>query len=144
MSLKISKTNVPAYDYLSEDGSMTNAATRSVIIDKTGSPATKESSALTLYLVAAGDGGVNLGSYTGITIEATDADASADGITWQLSLNGSTWTTTISPADMDCESADAVTTIYAKIVVDNGVATVAATGNYAAEFNIAATENPPA
>ena len=69
MSLKISKTNVPAYDYLSEDGVMTNPATRSVIIDKTGSPATKESSALTLYLVAVGDGGVNLGSYTGLAFD---------------------------------------------------------------------------
>lgn len=144
MSLKLSKTNTPAYDYLSENGAMSNPVTRSVIIDKTGTPATKESSAQTLYLVASQAGNANIGSYSGITIQAQDADVNADGVTWQLSLNGSTWTTSITPADMDCESADDIITVYARISVDNSVGTDAATGNYSAEFEITATENPPA
>lgn len=144
MSLKISKTNTPAYDYLSEDGSMANPATRSVIIDKTGVPAVKESAALTLYLVAAQAGNTNIGSYSGIEIVASDADAVDDGVTWQLSLDGSTWASSVTPSNLDCSSADAIATIYARISVDNSTTTDAATGNYAAEFTITATENPPA
>ena len=140
MSLKLSKINVSPYDYLSLDGAMTNAVTRSVIIDKTGG--TKESASLLIYLVA--EGTAQIGSYSGISIVAADADANADGITWQLSLNGSTWSTSVSPSDMNCESADAVTNVYVRISVDNSEATVAATGNYAAKFTITATENPPA
>jgi len=141
MSLKISTTNTPTYDYLSEDGNMTNPATRAVTIDKTGG--TKTSSALTLYLVASQGGNSNIGGYSGIKIQAQDADANADGVTWQLSLNGTDWATYIEPSDMDCVGADDVTTIYARISVDNSSGTVAATGNYEAEFEVAATENPP-
>lgn len=142
MSLKLSKTNAPTYDYLSEGGAMTNPATRAVTIDKTGG--VKTSSALTLYLVASQAGNSGIGSYSGITVAAQDADANADGITWQLSLNGTDWATSIEPSDMDCESADVVTTVYARISVNNASDTPAATGNYAAEFEITATENPPA
>lgn len=140
MSLKLSKTNTPAYDYLSEGGAMSNPATRAVTIDKTGG--VKTSAALTLYLVASQAGNANIGSYSGITVQAQDADANADGVTWQLSLNGTDWFTSVEPADADCESADVVRTIFARISVNNAVDTPAATGNYAAEFEITATENP--
>ena len=137
MSLKLSKTNTPAYDYLSEDGAMTNPAVASVAIDKTGG--TKTSPSVTLYLVAVGS--ASIGSYNTISITPSTATT---GITWEMSLNGSTWTSSISPGNMDCESADVVTTCYARIVANNAVDSPLTTGNFAAEFDIAAIESPPA
>ena len=137
MSLKLSKTNTVAYDYLSEDGAMTNPAVASVTIDKTGG--TKTSSSVTLYLVAVGS--ASIGSYTTITVTPSTATT---GITWEVSLDGSTWTSSITPGDMDCESEDVVTTCYARIVANNASDSPLTTGNFAAEFDITATENPPA
>lgn len=138
MSLKLSKTNVPAYNYLSE-GDMTNPATVAITIDKLGG--TKTSSTLIIYLVAAQDGNVNIGSYTGISVAPSTSQA---GITWEVSLDGSTWLSSISPADMDCSAADVVTPVHVRIIANNAEDTPLATGNYAGEFAIAAVENPPA
>ena len=140
MSLKLSKNNTPpTYDYLSEDGAMTNPAVVAVTIDKTGG--TKTSSSLTLHLIASDEGGTSIGSYTGITVAPTTAQS---GITWEISLDGSTWVSSISPSDMNCEGADAIIPVYTRIVANNAVDTPLGTGNYAGEFAINATENPPA
>lgn len=138
MSLKLSKNNAPAYNYLSE-GDMSNPATVAVTIDKLGG--TKTSSALIIYLIAAQAGNANIGSYTGITVTPTTPQA---GITWEISLNGTTWLSAIAPADMYCSAVDAVTPVHVRIVADNSVTTPLATGNYAGEFAIEAVENPPA
>ena len=138
MSLKLSKTNVPAYNYLSE-GDMSNPATVAITIDKLGG--TKTSSALIIYLIAAQAGNANIGSYTGITVTPSTAQA---GITWEISLNGSTWLSSISPADMDCSADDVVTPVHVRIVADNSAVTPLVTGNYGGEFAIEAVENPPA
>lgn len=137
MSLKLSKNNAPAYNYLSE-GDMSNPATVAVTIDKLGG--TKTSAALIIYLVAAQAGNANIGSYTGITITPSTEQA---GITWEISLNGSTWLSAISPADMDCSTADVVTPVHVRVVANNAEDTPLATGNYAGEFAIEAVENPP-
>lgn len=136
MSLKLSKNNSPAYNYLSE-GDMSNPATVAITIDKLGG--TKTSSALIIYLIAAQAGNANIGSYTGITVTPSTAQA---GITWEISLDGSAWLPSISPADMDCSSADAVTAVHVRIVADNSEETPLNTGNYAGEFAIEAVENP--
>jgi hypothetical protein len=138
MSLKLAHNNAPTYNYLSEDGNLANPAVRSVIIDKLGG--TKTSAALILYLVATKAGNPNIGSYSSISIAR---GAIANGITWELSLNGTTWLSTLTPADMNCASADVVIPVHVRIVADNSVGTVAATGNYASTFAITLTENPP-
>lgn len=138
MSLKLSKNNAPAYNYLSE-GDMSNPATVAVTIDKLGG--TKTSAALIIYLVAAQAGNTNIGGYTGITVTPSTPQA---GITWEISLNGSTWLSAISPADMDCSAADVVTAVHVRVVANNAEDTPLATGNYAGEFAIEAVENPPA
>ena len=140
MSLKLSKNNTPAYDYLSEDG-VSNPVTRSVVIDKSGGSVV--SSPLTMYLVASKAGNDQIGGYSGISVAPEDADASPDGATWQVSLDGSAWSSSVTPADADCSSADVVIPVYTRVSVDNSESTVAATGNYAARFRITATENPP-
>jgi hypothetical protein len=143
MSLKLSKNNAPVYDYVSVVGQgPANPATRSVIIDKTGG--TKTSSSLTLYLVASQAGNTNIGNYSDITITSQDADANPDGCIWEFSLNGSTWSTSISPDTMNCDVSDAIITIYTRVVVDNSPTTVATTGNFSAVFSIQAIENPKA
>lgn len=139
MSLKLSKNNTPAYNYLSEDGEMSNPAICSVTIDKTGG--TKTSSSITLYLIASKAGNSNIGSYTSISITPSTEQA---GITWEVSLNNVDYAASINPSDMDCSSADDLVTVYARVVVNNAVDTPLSTGNFAGEFAIAATENPPA
>lgn len=139
MSLKLSKTNTPAYNYLSEDGAGTNPAVVAVTIDKTGG--LKTTSTVTLYLVASNEGGVDIGGYTSITVTPS---SSTVGIDWEISTDNTTFTADITPADMDCESADDIITIYARAVCDNSAISPLSTGNYVGEFEIAATENPPA
>lgn len=138
MSLKLSKTNTPTYNYISE-GTGLNPAVCSVTIDKTGG--TKTSATTNLFLVATKAGNDQIGSYTGISITPTTAQS---GITWEISLNGSTWLTDIAPSDLDCSAADVVVPVYTRIVVNNATDTPVSTGNYAGEFAIAAVENPPA
>jgi hypothetical protein len=118
---------------------MTNPAVASVTIDKTGG--TKTSSSVTLYLVASNEGGSAIGGYTGIKVDPSTTESD---ITWEVSLNNSDWAGYVEPSDMDCESADDITTVYARIVANNAVDTGLSTGNYEAEFEITATENPPA
>lgn len=139
MSLKISKNNVPAYNYLSEGGAMTNPAVCAVTIDKTGG--TKTSAPVTLYLVASQAGNTNIGGYTSISITPSTAQS---GIIWEVSLNNVDYAASINPADMDCSSADDLVTVYARVTVNNDEDTPLSTGNFAGEFAIAATENPPA
>jgi hypothetical protein len=139
MSLKLAHNNAPVYNYLSEDGDLTNPAVRSVIIDKLGG--VKTSAALTIYLVATKDGNPNIGSYSSISIAI---GAIANGITWELSLNGTTWVSSITPVNMDCSAADVVIPVHVRIVADNSEDTIAATGNYVSAFTTTLTENPPA
>ncbi|MCA1800760.1 MAG: hypothetical protein LC650_05655, partial [Actinobacteria bacterium] len=66
------------------------------------------------------------------------------GITWELSLDGSTgWASTISLSDLDVSVSEQATQIYARATAlnDGSVATY----NYTtADVQINATENPPA
>lgn len=137
MSLKLSKTNTPAYDYLSE-GTGLNPAICSVTIDKLGG--TKTSSATNLFLIATKAGNDQIGSYSGISVTPTTPQT---GITWEISLNGSTWLSSIAPSDADCSSVDVVIPVYVRIVADNASTSPLNTGNYAGKFAISATENPP-
>lgn len=142
MSLKLSKNNTVAYDYLSEDGAMTNPAVRQIAIDKTGDPAEVVSDSLTLYLIGTdeGDVGDDIGGYTEITVTPSTAQA---GLTWEISLDGTTWLSAISPSDMDVSASHQIETVYVRVKGDNSAESVLATNNYAAEFAISAKQNPP-
>ena len=129
MSLKLSKTNTPVYDYYSE-GDGTDPISTSALLTNVGG--TINSGTVTAYLVATEF------RYTSITVGVTGEDT---GIDWKLSLNNSTWTDSVTPANMNALSADAVTTVYIRFVATND-GTVP-TGLYdAPDITIAATEEP--
>lgn len=141
MSLKLSKNNTVAYDYLSEGGTMTNPAVRQITIDKTGVPLEVTSDPLALYLVGTSEGEGDIGGYTGITVEPSTDQA---GLSWEISLDGgATWLASVSPSDMDVTVEDQVVTVHVRVTGDNSETSPLATNNYAAEFAISATENPP-
>jgi len=129
MSLLISKTNTSPYDYVSQ-GDESNPISVSVTLDNAGGTIT--SSAVTAYLVA------TQYNYTGITAQPINEQT---GINWQVSLDNATWAESVTPADMDGRTTDALTTVYLRAVVAND-GTVA-TGNYIqADVQVNATENP--
>lgn len=141
MSLLLSKTNVAPYDYLSQDGAMTNPVVCAVTIDKSGGVIT--SSSVQLYLVAAGFNS-SIAGYSDISITPS---TSQEGITWEVSLDDTDFATIINPADMvDAGAqADEIIPVYVRIVANNSETSPLATGNYSlGEFQIAAIENPPA
>ena len=141
MSLKLSKNNTVAYDYLSEDGDMTNPAVRQVVIDKTGDPAEVVSDALELYLIGTDEGEGDIGGYTGIKV--TPSTAQAD-LTWEISLDGgTTWAAFVEPSDMDVSEEHQIVSVHVRVKGDNSAETVLKTNNYAAEFAIEAEQNPP-
>lgn len=141
MSLKLSKTNVAPYDFVNINGELpANPLVASVTIDKTGGTVT--SPTVTAYLVGSNDGGVDIGSYSGITITPT---TTSPGLTWEVSANGSTgWGASLSPADMDVSSVDVVTPLYFRVTADNSESTAVTTGNKAGIHTLVSTENPPA
>lgn len=107
MSLKLSKTNTPAYDYYSE-GDGTDPVAAAITLDGTGGTVT--SSVITAYLIA------TLLSYTSITVEPINEET---GINWQVSLDNSTWAESVTPPNLDATSADQVDTIYLRAVALN-------------------------
>lgn len=107
MSLKISNTNTPTYDYWSE-GTGANPGASSASAD--GSGGTVNGDVVTAYLVAVGN------SYSGISVAPANEET---GINWQVSLDGATWGVTVYPSAMDATSADQVITLYFRPVVTN-------------------------
>lgn len=141
MSLKLSKNNTVAYDYLSEDGDMTNPAVRQVVIDKTGDPAEVVSDALELYLIGTDEGEGDIGGYTDIKITPSTAQA---GLTWEISLDGgTTWAAFVEPDDLDVSAEHQIVSVHVRVKGDNSAESVLKTNNYAAEFAIEAEQNPP-
>lgn len=132
MTIKLSKNNTPIYDYLSE-GSGSNPA--QVTATLTGSGGTLDSTTQPLYLVA------TIYRYTGITLTIINEQA---GIDWRLSLDGSAWSDTINPADLNALSADQTLPIYAKaIAINDGTGNQPGTGIYTVpDIRITATEQP--
>lgn len=129
MSLKIATNNAPAYAYLSEgDGS--NPAASAATVNGTGG--TSIGTVLLLYLIA------TTYNYTGISVTPVNEEA---GVNWQVSLNGSAWAETVSPADMDARAGDQVIAIYLRPVVNNDGSVPV--GTYTAcNIEVAATAAP--
>ena len=135
MSLKLSKNNTPAYDYLSEGGTMVNPAVCSIVIDKTGGE--RVSDTLTLYLVAIGDEGI--ASYKDIDIRPDNAVL---GLGWELSLDGTDWRGWLTPAHIECLETTVIIPIYVRVRGDNSDTTDLVTDNYEGILHITAVEAP--
>jgi len=141
MSLKLSKNNTEEYNYLSEDGTMTNPVVRQVVIDKTGDPIEAVSNPLELYLVGTDEGEGDIGGYTDIKVTPSTEQT---GVEWEISLDGGdTWVDFVEPEDMDVSEQHQIVTVHVRAKGDNSPESVLATNNYAAEFAVQARENPP-
>ena len=138
MTLKVSHNNTPAYDYVSEDGAMTNPIVRSITIDKTGGEVTSDS--IQVYLVATDEGEGDIGGYRDIVVSPSTAQA---GLTWEISLDNISFGPSAEPADMDVESADDIVSVYVRVKGDNEPSSVLVTNNYAGEIKTHAVERPP-
>lgn len=136
--IQLTKDNTATPDaYSAGDGS--DPISVAMTLDGSGIPATVTASPATSLFVWANNNTGNIGSYTGITVEITGADA---GVTWELSLNGSTgWASSIALPDMNVSSSHQAAQIYARATaVNNGTVQ---TNNYlSAKVKVTATENP--
>lgn len=111
----------------------------SVTLDGTGSPATVVGTPVANTFVWANDDTTDIANYSSIDVGITGSDT---GVTWELSLNGSTgWASSISLSDMDVSASYDTTQIYARCTVlnDGSVPTASYT---TADIQITATENP--
>jgi len=107
MSIKLSKNDTSPYDYFSEgDGS--DPVTRTATVDESGGNV--NTSVLSAFVVATDY------SYTGIVVDSINNDT---GITWQLSTDNTTFTTSVTLPDMDASANDIKIPIYIRAVVAN-------------------------
>lgn len=136
MSLKLSKNNTKAYDYVSI-GDNSNPISVSVIIDKVGG--TKTSAPIQIYLIASQEGNTNIGNYSSIVLTAVNPNSD---ITWQMSVNDVDWVTTLSPATMTCNDSDSILPIKVRTVANNAVTTSLDTMKYYSNITVEAVENP--
>ncbi len=119
-------------------GDESDPATVAITLDGSNSPTTVSASPATdLYVYAEDDTG-SIGSYSSITIAP---DGSDTGITWTVSTDNVTFTSSINISDMDVSSTAQATQIYLRgTAVNDGSLT---TGNYGTpNLKITYTENP--
>lgn len=127
--LKLAKNNAAPFDYFSE-GDGTDPLVGGIALDGLGGTLT--SATVTAYLVATGF------LYQSIVVQPVSEET---GINWQVSLNGSDWAESVTPANMDARSADQVIPIYFRMVVANDNSK--ATGSYtAADISVTGIETP--
>lgn len=113
MALLVCKNNtgtagdINSYDPFSQ-GDGTDPLGISVLLDGTGGTVT--STVQTVYLVA------TLYNYTSISVTVINDTIDID---WQISLDNTTFTDTVTPAQMNALSADVVTPLYFRTVVNN-------------------------
>jgi hypothetical protein len=140
MSLKITKDNTATPDeYSSGDG--TDPVSVSLTLNGSGTPATVSATPATDIFVWADDDTGSIDNYSGVAVGITGADT---GITWELSLDGSTnWGASINLADLDVSVSHQAVQIYARATALNDGSV--ATANYTtADIEVSATENPAA
>jgi len=138
MTIQLAKDSTATPDvYSSGDGS--DPVSVSLTLDGSGSPATVTGSPAANLFVWANDNTTNIDNYSGISVAIDGSDA---GITWELSLNGSTgWASSINLSDMDVSVTYQATQIYARATALNDGSVL--TANYTtADIQITATENP--
>ena len=108
-------------------------------LDGTGDPVSIESVSTEPVYVWANDDTGFIGTYTSISLTISGSDT---GVTWLLSLDGSTnWASSINVSNIDVNSTYQTTRVYAKASALNNGSVI--TNNYVtANILLAATENP--
>lgn len=136
--LRLTKDNT-ASPAVYSSGTGTDPVSVSLTLDGTNSPASITASPATNLFVWANDDTGNIDNYSGVTASITGSDT---GITWELSLNGSSgWGSSISLSDLDVSTTHQATQIYARASALNDGSVL--TANYTtADITLAATENP--
>lgn len=138
MSIKLTKDITASPDvYSTGDG--TDPVTVALTLDGTNSPTSVTASPAVDLFVWADDDTTNIDNYSSIGVEI---DGSDTGVTWELSLDGSTnWGSSVSISDLDVSVSHATTQIYARASALNDGSVL--TANYTtADVKITATENP--
>lgn len=113
MALLVCKNNtgtagdINSYDPFSQ-GDGTDPLSITVLLDGTGGTLT--STVQTVYLVA------TLYRYASISVTVINDTVDID---WQISLDNTTFTDTVTPGEMNALSADVVTPLYFRTVVNN-------------------------
>ncbi|WP_316348472.1 hypothetical protein [Desulfuromonas acetoxidans] len=105
--LGLSKNNTAPYDYYSS-GDSSDPVDVDVYLD--GSGGTEDTATVAAYLVATDY------RYSDIIVQAINESA---GLDFKVSLDGSTWSDAVSPADLDALAADQSVAVYIKCVADN-------------------------
>lgn len=108
-------------------------------LNGSGSPASVVGGIATALWVWANDDTGNIASYTGISVDIAGSDV---GVTWELSLDGSTnWGASIALSNMDVTVSHQATRIYARASALNDGSVL--TNNYVTpDLTVHATENP--
>lgn len=138
MSIKLTKDNTASPDDYST-GTGADPVTVSLTLNGTSIPTSVTASPAADLFVWADDDTTDIDNYSAIGVEITGSDT---GITWELSLDGSTsWGSSISLSTLDVSSTHAATQIYARATALNDGSVL--TANYStADVKITATENP--
>jgi hypothetical protein len=122
-------------------GDGTDPVSVSLTLDGTNSPTSVTGSTAAQTWVWANDDTGTIGSYSSISVAISGSNT---GITWELSLNGSTgWGSSINLSTMDVSSTFQAVRIYARASALND-GTVATAHYTTADIVISATENPDA
>ena len=138
MTIQLTKDST-ASPAVYSSGTGTDPVSVSLTLDGTNSPTSVTDSPATNLFVWANDNTTNIDNYSTVSVAITGSDT---GITWELSLNGTTnWGASISLSTLDVSTTHAATQIYARAsALNNGTVL---TANYTtADITIAATENP--
>ena len=133
--ISLAKTNVASPDFYSS-GDGTDPVSVSLTLD--GSGGTVSGSPATSLFVWANDDTGTIGSYTGIGVSIVGSDT---GITWTLSTDNITFTSTLSLSTMDVSLTYQATQIYCKATALND-GTVPTANYTTADIKITATSNP--
>jgi len=137
MSIKLTKDSTASPDEYSQSTGL-DPVSVSLTLDGTGSPATVSGVPSTNLFVWADDDTTNIDNYSSVSLSISGADT---GITWSLSTDDTTFSSSIDLSDIDVSSTYQAVQVYAKATALNDGSVL--TANYTtADILITATENP--
>jgi len=137
MAIQLTKDNTASPDAYS-DGDGSDPIVVALTLDGTNTPTNISGSPVTDLFVWANDDTGNIDNYSNIVVSIEGADA---GIVWEVSLNNTDFSSSISVPTLDVSITHATTQIYTKATAINDGSVL--TANYtAAGIKIAAVENP--
>lgn len=142
MSLKITKDSTATPDEYS-DGDGSDPIRAALVLDGTSVPATVTAASAQPVFVWADnlniDAAPEVGTYTNVV---ASIEGSEPGVTWELSLDGSTnWASSIALPDIEVALGFSAIRVYARVSVPND-GTVATANYTAARVAVDSVENP--